>query len=49
MFWLNFFMELIQDYGCKTNTSKGEINDTFWDKFEKEQQDRKIGIQHNHQ
>jgi hypothetical protein len=36
-------------HGCKTNTSKGEINDTFWDKFEKKQQDKKISVQHNHQ
>jgi hypothetical protein len=47
--FIEFFVELIQDYGCETNILKGEVNEMVFDKFEEEKQDKKVGVQQSNQ
>jgi hypothetical protein len=52
--FIEFFVELIWDYGYETNITNGEVNETIFDetifdKFEEEKQDKKLGVQQSSQ
>jgi len=47
--FIDFFVELIRDYGCETNITNGEVNEMVFDKFEGKKQDKKLGVQQSSQ